>query len=90
MIKEDHFVFFIMFFVEKYCKSIYENFEYKGRGRPPLSPKNMLILVLYCYMIKIFSPSQISRFSKTNSVFKLILEGILVSITSVSCYKTYF
>ena len=45
-IEEDHIVFFVMFFVEMYCRSIYENFESKGRGRPPFSAKNMLTLII--------------------------------------------
>ena len=46
-IDEDHLVFFVMFFVEKYCKSIYESVESKELGRPRLPAKNMLILIIY-------------------------------------------
>jgi len=89
-IDEDHVVFFVMFFVEMYCKSIYEDFECKERGRPRLNAKNMLTLLLYCHMIKLFSPGDISEFTKTDSVFKLIMEGVSVSRTSVHRYHEYF
>jgi len=89
-ISEDHIVFFVMFFVEMYCRSIYESFECKERGRPRLDAKNMLTLILYCHMIKLFSPGDISEFTKTDSVFKLIMEGISVSRTSVHRYREYY
>ena len=89
-IQEDHLVFFVMFFVEMYCHSIYEDFESKGCGRPRLPVKNMLTLILYCHIIKMFSPGKIADFTRTDSVFKLIMEGINVSRTSVSRYRCYF
>ena len=89
-ISEDHVVFFVMFFVEMYCSSIYEDFECEERGRPRLNAKNMLTLLLYCHMIKLFSPGDISEFTKTDSVFKLIMGGVSVSRTSVRRYREYF
>lgn len=89
-IDEDHVVFFVMFFVEMYCSSIYEAFECKERGRPRLDAKKMLTLILYCHVIKQFSPGDISEFTKTDSVFKLIMEGVSVSRTSVRRYREYF
>lgn len=89
-VSEDHVVFLVMFFVEMYCKSIYESFEYKERGRPRLDAKNMLTLILYCHVIKLFSPGDISEFTKTDSVFKLIMGGVSVSRSSVSRYREYY
>ena len=89
-IEEDHFVFFVMFFVENYCQSIYERFKNKERGRPRLPAKNMLTLVIYSYMMKIDSSTDISRYTKTDSAYKLIMEGISVSRASISRYRNYF
>ena len=89
-IEEDHLVFFVMFFVEKYCKSIYEGLESKELGRPRLPAKNMLCLILYGHMIKMLSPGKIAEFTKTDSVFKLIMEGTKVSRTSVIRYRDFY
>jgi len=89
-IDEDHLVFFVMFFVEKYCKSIYESVESKELGRPRLPAKNMLILIIYGYMIKMLTSGKIAEFTRTDSVFKLIMEGINVSRSSVIRYRDYY
>ena len=41
-------------------------------------------------MIKEFSPCRIAEFTKTDSAFKLIMEGVSVSRTSISRYRCYF
>jgi transposase len=89
-IDEDHLVFFVMFFVEKYCQSIYGSLESKELGRPRLPAKNMLCLIIYGHMIKMLSPVKIAEFTKTDSVFKLIMEGISVSRSSVIRYRDYY
>ena len=89
-LSEDNIVFFILFFVETYCMDICERRIIKKRGRPPLPLKNMLGLILLSEVLKESSARKIADFTKTDSVYKLVMEGIPVSKESVIRYKNYF
>lgn len=88
-INVDNIVFFIMFFVETYCMEFCKR-EIKRKGRPALPLKNMLGLVLLSEVLRESSAQKISDFTKTDSVYKLVMEGIPVSKESVNRYRNYF
>ena len=89
-IPEDHIVFFVLFFVETYCMDICKRRIVYKVSRPPLPLKNMLGLVLLSEVLKESSARKIADFTKTDSVYKLVMEGIPVSKDSVTRYKNYF
>ena len=59
-------------------------------SRPPLPLKNMLGLTLLSEILSESSARKIAGFTKTESVYKLVMEGIPVSKDSVIRYKNYF
>lgn len=59
-------------------------------SRPQLPLKNMLCLILLSEILKESSARKIADFTKTDSVYKLVMEGIPVSKESVTRYKNYF
>ena len=89
-ISEDNIAFFVLFFVETYCMDICKRNMVKTAGRPPLPLKNMLGLTLLSEIFKESSAQKIADFTKTDSVYKLVMEGIPVSKDSVNRYKNYF
>jgi len=89
-IPEDHIVFFVLFFVETYCMDFCKRKIIYKRSRPPLPLKNMLGLILLSEILKESSARKIADFTKTDSVYKLVMEGIPVSKESVTRYKNYF
>ena len=89
-IAEDHIVFFVLFFVENYCMDFCKRKIKHKVSRPPLPLKNMLGLVLLSEVLKETSARKIADFTKTDSVYKLVMEGIPVSKESVNRYKNYF
>ena len=89
-VNEDHIVFFVLFFVEHYCMDICKRKNVHTVGRPPLPLKNMLGLILLAEVLKETSARKIADFTKTDSVYKLVMEGIPVSKESVNRYKNYF
>ena len=89
-IHENHIVFFVLFFVETYCMDICKRKITYKVSRPPLPLKNMLGLVLLSEILKESSARKIADFTKTDSVYKLVMEGIPVSKESVTRYKNYF
>ena len=89
-IHENHIVFFVLFFVETYCMDICKRKITYKVSRPPLPLKNMLGLVLLSKILKESSARKIADFTKTDSVYKLVMEGIPVSKESVTRYKNYF
>ena len=89
-ISEDHIVFFVLFFVETYCMDFCKRKVVHKVSRPPLPLKNMLGLILLSEVLKESSARKIADFTKTDSVYKLVMEGIPVSKESVTRYKNYF
>ena len=89
-ISEDHIVFFVLFFVETYCMDFCKRKVIHKVSRPPLPLKNMLGLILLSEVLKESSARKIADFTKTDSVYKLVMEGIPVSKESVTRYKNYF
>ena len=89
-IPEDHIVFFVLFFVETYCMDFCKRKITYKRSRPPLPLKNMLGLILLSEILKESSARKIADFTKTDSIYKLVMEGIPVSKRSVTRYKNYF
>lgn len=89
-IPEDNIVFFVLFFVETYCMDFCKRKIVYKVSRPPLPLKNMLGLILLSEILKESSARKISGFTKTDSVYKLVMEGIPVSKESVTRYKNYF
>lgn len=89
-ISEDSIAFFVLFFVEMYCMDFCKRKIVHKVSRPPLPLKNMLGLVLLSETLKESSAQKISDFTKTDSVYKLVMEGIPVSKESVTRYKNYF
>lgn len=89
-IPEDHIVFFVLFFVETYCIDFCKRKITYKRSRPPLPLKNMLGLILLSEILKESSARKIADFTKTDSVYKLVIEGIPVSKESMTRYKNYF
>ena len=89
-ISEDNIVFFVLFFIETYCKDICKRKIVRKRGRPAFILKNMLGLVLLSEVQKETSSRKIAGFTKTNSEYKLVMEGVPVSKDSVIRYKNYF
>ena len=89
-ISEDHIVFFVLFFIETYCMDICKRKIIYKVSRPPLPLKNMLGLILLSEILKESSARKIADFTKTDSVYKLVMEGIPVSKDSVTRYKNYF
>ena len=89
-ISEDNIVFFVLFFVEMYCMDICKRKKIYKVSRPPLPLKNMLGLILLSEILKESSARKIAAFTKTDSVYKLVMEGIPVSKESVTRYKNYF
>ena len=59
-------------------------------SRLSLPLKNMLGLILLSEILKESSAQKIADFTKTDSVYKLVMEGIPVSKESVIRYKNYF
>ena len=89
-IPEDNIVFFVLFFVETYCMDFCKRKIIYKVSRPPLPLKNMLGLILLSEILKESSARKIADFTKTDSVYKLVMEGIPVSKESVTRYKNYF
>ena len=89
-IPENHIVFFVLFFVETYCMDFCKRKIIYKVSRPPLPLKNMLCLILLSEILKESSARKIADFTKTDSVYKLVMEGIPVSKESVTRYKNYF
>ena len=89
-IPENHIVFFVLFFVETYCMEFCKRKIIYKVSRPPLPLKNMLCLILLSEILKESSARKIADFTKTDSVYKLVMEGIPVSKYSVTRYKNYF
>ena len=89
-ISEDHIVFFVLFFVETYCMDFCKRKVINKVSRHPLPLKNMLGLILLSEVLKESSARKIVDFTKTYSVYKLVMEGIPVSKESVTRYKNYF
>ena len=89
-IPEDDLVFFVLFFVETYCMDICKRRVIHKISRPPLPLKNMLNLIVLSEVLRIPSPQKIAALTKTDSRFKLAMEGIPVSKESVIRYKNYF
>ena len=86
----DHIVFLVLFFVETYCMDICKRKIVHKVSRPPLPLKNMLALILLSEVLKESSARKIAGFTKTDSVYKLVMEGIPISKESVTRYKNYF
>ena len=59
-------------------------------SRPPLPLKNMLELILLSEVLRETSARKIAAFTKTDSVYKIAMEGIPVSKDSVIRYRNYF
>ena len=89
-VPEDHIVFFVIFFVETYCMEFCKRKFVHKVSRPPLPLKNMLGLILLSEILKESSARKIADFTKTDSVYKLVMEDIPVSKESVTRYKNYF
>ena len=89
-VSENHIVFFVLFFVETYCMDFCKRKIIYKVSRPPLPLKNMLGLILLSEILKESSARKIADFTKTDSVYKLVIEGIPVSKESVTRYKNYF
>ena len=89
-IPEDSIAFFVLFFVETYCMDFCKRKIIHKVSRPPLPLKNMLGLILLSEILKESSARKIADFTKTDSVYKLVMEGIPVSKESVTRYKNYF
>ena len=89
-IPEDHIVFLVLFFVENYCMEFCKRKIKHKVGKPPLPLKNMLSLIILSEVLREDSSKKIAEFTKTDSVFKLVMEGIPVSKESVTRYKNYF
>ena len=89
-ISEDHIVFFVLFFVETYCMDLCKRINPKKKCRPAFPLKNMMGLVLLSEILKETSARKIASFTKTDSVYKRVMEGIPVSKTSVNRYRNYF
>ena len=89
-IPENHIVFFVLFFVETYCMDFCKRKIIYKVSRPPLPLKNMLCLILLSEILKESSARKIADFTKTDSVYKLVMGGIPVSKESVTRYKNYF
>lgn len=89
-LREDHLVFFVLFFVEIYCLHFCKRVKKQGAGRPPFVLKNMLALVLYSEFDREFSPKKIAQLTRDSTSYKLIMEGVPVSKESFIRYKSYF
>ena len=89
-ISEDNIVFFVLFFVETYCMEFCKRKVIHKVSRPPLPLKNMLGLILLSEILKESSAKTIAESTKTDSRYKLVMEGIPVSKESVTRYKNYF
>ena len=86
----DSIVFFVLFFVETYCMDICKRKIIHKISRPPLPLKNMLGLIILSEILKDSSSEKIGNATKKDSDYKLVMEGIPVSRTSVTRYKNYF
>lgn len=89
-ISEDNIVFFVLFFVKTYCMEFCKRKVIHKVSRPPLPLKNMLGLILLSEILKESSAKKIAESTKTDSRYKLVMEGIPVSKESITRYKNYF
>lgn len=84
---DDDLLFFIMFFVDKYCDDICAYFKQKHTGRPRYPIRSMIALLLYAYCKKDMSPHQIAEKVGSNIPYMIILDGLKPSSRSISRYR---
>ena len=84
---DEDLMFFIMFFVEKYCQDICAYFEQKGTGRPRFPIENILGLLLYSYCNKNTSPTVIAKNTCYNIPSMILMDGLTPSRRSISRYR---
>ncbi len=87
IVLDDDLLFFIMFFVEKYCQDICGYFEQKGTGRPRYPIKNMIGLLLYSYCNKVMSPNDIEDNVRNKFPCMLLMDGLMPSSRSIARYR---